>query len=47
MASNFKKGKGSKVKKVCRQVRDQMVWKEIEDTAQGGHSKSQSNGIVE
>ena len=33
--SNFKKGTGIENKKVCQQVRDQIVWKQIEDTAQG------------
>ena len=26
---------GSKSEKVCKQVRDQIVWKQVEDTAQG------------
>ena len=30
-----KREQGSKVKKLCTQVRDQIVTKEIEDTAQG------------
>ena len=30
---NLRKGIGSKVKKVCKQVRDQIVWKQVEDTA--------------
>ena len=31
----LKKIMGSKVKKVCKQVRDQIVWKQVEDKAQG------------
>ena len=31
---NFKKGIGIKSEKVCKQVRDQIVWKQVEDTAQ-------------
>ena len=26
---------GLKMKKVCKQIRDQMVWKQVEDTAEG------------
>ena len=33
---NFKeREQGLKVKKVCKQIRDQIVWKQVEDTAQG------------
>ena len=32
---NFKKGIGIESKKVCKQIRDQIVWKQVEDTAQG------------
>ena len=32
---NFKKGTGIESEKVCKQVRDQIVWKQVEDTAQG------------
>ena len=33
--ANIKKWEyGSKVKKVCKQVRDQIVWKLVKDTAQ-------------
>ena len=31
----LKKGIGMKSEKVCKQVRDQKVWKQVEDTAQG------------
>ena len=31
----FKKGIGIKIEKVCKQVRDQMVWKHIKNTARG------------
>ena len=30
-----KREQGLKVKEVCKQVRDQIVWKQFEDTAQG------------
>ena len=30
----FKKGIGIESEKVCKQVRDQIVWKQVEDTAQ-------------
>ena len=30
-----KRDLGSEVKKVCKQVGDQIVWKRVEDTAQG------------
>ena len=32
---NFKKEVGIKVKVLCKQVRDHIVWKQVEDTAQG------------
>ena len=33
---NFKKNRiGSKVKKLCKQLRHQIVWKQVEDTTQG------------
>ena len=31
----YKRKSGSKVKTACEQVRDQIVWKQVEDTAQG------------
>ena len=31
----YKREYGSKVKKVCEQIGDQIVWKQVEDTAQG------------
>ena len=31
---NFKKGIGIESEKVCNQVRDQIVWKQVEDTTQ-------------
>ena len=31
----LKKGIGIKSEKVCNQVRGQIVWKQVEDTAQG------------
>ena len=31
----FKKRIGIKSEKVCKQVMDQVVWKQVEDTAQG------------
>ena len=31
----FKKGIGIESEKVCKQVRDQIVWKQVKDTAQG------------
>ena len=32
---NFKKGIEIESEKVCKQVRDQILWKQLEDTAQG------------
>ena len=32
---NLKKRIGIVSEKVCKQVRDQIVWKQVEDTAQG------------
>ena len=32
--TSFKKGIGIKNKKVWKQLRDQIVWKQVEDTAQ-------------
>ena len=31
---NFKKGIGIKGEQLCNQVRDQIAWKQVEDTAQ-------------
>ena len=31
----LKKGIGIEIEKVCKQVRDQIVWKQVEDTSQG------------
>ena len=31
---NLKKGIGIESEKVCKQVRDQIVWKQVKDTAQ-------------
>ena len=31
----IKREYGSKVKKLCKKVRDQIVWKQVEDTALG------------
>ena len=35
IALNFKKGIGTKSEKVCKQVRGQIAWKQVEDIAQG------------
>ena len=32
---NLKKRIGIEIEKVCKQVRDQIVWKQVKDTAQG------------
>ena len=35
MIYTLKKGIGIASEKICNQVRDQIVWKQVEDTAQG------------